>query len=100
MRIFQVNLFSARDGMPVRISDVGQREALHNAHDLRALQAVGPDGPITLVALIHRKPSFEGAAKDFEVSHDSMTRKWKARSLGLDGLQVFDLGNTDQEPRK
>ena len=26
LRIFQVNLFSARDGMSVRISDVGQRE--------------------------------------------------------------------------
>ncbi len=76
--------------------------------DLQTLQATGPDCPITLVELIHRKQSFEGGAKDYEFSRLSMTqhwneghedvevtlnhKTWKARKIGQDGLQVFDLG--------
>jgi len=151
VRIFQVDLFSARDGLPEVLNDVGQREKdirfssrtrlttdrylqLHNLRraakrlaeklpealrgdpDLAELLTIGPDCPITLVELIHRKQSFEGGAKDFEFSRDSMTRhwaegvadvqhtlahrKWKARNPGADGLQVFDLGSADLEKRK
>lgn len=151
VRIFQVDLFSARDDMPEGLNAVGQREkdirfssrtrlttdrylqlhalraaakrlstklpeALRADPDLAELQAIGPDYPITLVELIHRKQSFEGGTKDYEFSRDSMTRhwaegvadvqhtlahrKWKARSPGQDGLQVFDLGSANLEIRK
>jgi NTE family protein len=72
------------------------------------LQATGPDCPITLVELIHRKQSFEGSAKDYEFSRLSMCqhwnegqqdvdrtlnhKDWKSRIAGQDGLQLFDLG--------
>lgn len=83
-------------------------EKLKDDPDLKALQATGPDCPITLVELIHRKESFEGGAKDYEFSRLSMTqhwdegredvartlghKDWKGRKVGQDGLQVFDLG--------
>ena len=143
VRIFQVDLFSARGSLPKAISDVGQRQKdiqyssrtrlttdryrqLHDIRaaanrlatklpknlrddaDLLALKAVGPDCPITLVELIHRKQSFEGDAKDYEFSRLSMVehwkegandvrrtlshRTWKDRKIGQDGLQVFDVG--------
>lgn len=76
--------------------------------DLARLRAAGPDCPVTLVHLIHRKEGFEGTAKDYEFSRLSMTehwaagaadvqrtlshRDWKSREIGRDGLQVFDLG--------
>lgn len=81
---------------------------LRDNPDLRALQATGPDCPITLVELIHRKQSFEGSAKDYEFSRLSMCqhwnegqqdvdrtlnhKDWKSRIAGQDGLQLFDLG--------
>lgn len=140
--IFQIDLFSASDGVPLKFSDVGQREKdvrfssrtrlttdryrqLHDVQqaavrlaaklpadmqadsDLAYLTGTGPSCPITLVELIHRKQTFEGGAKDYEFSRDSMQRhwaegaadtnhtlahrKWKARKAGADGLQVFDL---------
>jgi NTE family protein len=83
-------------------------KGLQNDPDLQALQATGPDGPITLVELIHRKQSFEGGAKDYEFSRLSMTqhwdegradvdrtlthKDWTGRKIGQSGLQVFDLG--------
>lgn len=141
--IFQIDLFSARDGVPTAMTDVGQRQKdiqyssrtrlttdryrhLHDLRtaanrlaaklpdsfkddpDLKALRATGPDCPITLVELIHRKQSFESGAKDYEFSRLSMTqhwnegcrdvkrtlghKDWKGRKTGLEGLQVFDLG--------
>lgn len=84
---------------------------LRDNPDLRALQATGPDCPITLVELIHRKQSFEGSAKDYEFSRLSMCqhwqegqqdvdrtlnhKDWKSRIAGQDGLQLFDLGAPD-----
>ena len=80
---------------------------LQSDPDLQKLRSVGPDSPIALVELIHRKQSFEGEAKDYEFSRLSMHqhwkegaedvmrtlahRKWKNRKIGTDGLQVFDL---------
>lgn len=77
--------------------------------DLKVLQASGPNCPVTLVHLIHRKEGFEGNSKDYEFSRLSMTehwlagvadvsrtlrhRIWKSRVVGQDGLQVFDLGD-------
>lgn len=77
--------------------------------DLALLRSAGPDCPVTLVHLIHRKEGFEGNSKDYEFSRLSMTehwnagiadvgrtlahKKWKSREPGKDGLQVFDLGS-------
>ncbi|TNF18278.1 MAG: patatin-like phospholipase family protein [Rhodobacteraceae bacterium] len=76
--------------------------------DLALLREAGPDCPVTLVHLIHRKEGFEGLSKDYEFSRLSMTehwaagradvgrtlahKRWKGRKIGKDGLQVFDLG--------
>ena len=76
--------------------------------DLAMLRAAGPDCPVTLVHLIHRKEGFEGNSKDYEFSRLSMGehwaagqadagrtlahKAWKSRQIGKDGLQVFDLG--------
>ncbi len=76
--------------------------------DLALLREAGPDCPVTLVHLIHRKEGFEGISKDYEFSRLSMTehwtagsadvdrtlahKTWKSREVGKDGLQVFDLG--------
>ncbi|WP_102107637.1 DUF3734 domain-containing protein [Oceaniglobus roseus] len=76
--------------------------------DLKRLTAAGPEAPIKLVELIHRKQGFEGGAKDYDFSRDSMTRhwaegaadvartlahpKWLARKTGQDGLQILDPG--------
>ncbi len=93
---------------------------LQDDPDLKALRAIGPDCPITLVELIHRRQNFESGAKDYEFSRLSMTqhwengrddvartldhKDWRARKIGQDGLQVFDLstpngsvkGNSDE----
>ncbi len=77
--------------------------------DLAQLRDVGPDCPVALVHLIHRKEGFEGNSKDYEFSRLSMTehwtagiadvkhtlshKKWKSREIGKDGLQIFDLGS-------
>ncbi|MCB1369226.1 MAG: patatin-like phospholipase family protein [Rhodobacteraceae bacterium] len=77
--------------------------------DLALLCAGGPDCPVTLVHLIHRREGFEGNSKDYEFSRLSMRqhwaagiadvqrtlshKKWKSREIGKDGLQVFDLGS-------
>ena len=63
---------------------------------------------MTLAHLIHRKEGFESNSKDYEFSRLSMTEHWaagmadakrtitheawKSRQIGMDGLQVFDLG--------
>lgn len=76
--------------------------------DLALLREAGPDCPVTLVHLIHRREGFEGNSKDYEFSRLSMNehwkagsadvgrtlahKKWKSREIGKDGLQVFDLG--------
>ncbi|NIZ12735.1 patatin-like phospholipase family protein [Phaeobacter sp. HF9A] len=86
-------------------------DALKQDPDLLALQAAGPACPITLVELIHRKQSFEGGTKDYEFSRLSMTQHWaegredvartlnheawQGRTIGQEGLQVFDLSATD-----
>lgn len=83
-------------------------EELRSDPDLALLRAAGPGCPITLAHLIHRKEGFESDAKDYEFSRLSMTEHWragaadvrrtlehaqfKAREIGRDGLQVFDLG--------
>ncbi|MBS0573353.1 MAG: patatin-like phospholipase family protein [Proteobacteria bacterium] len=81
---------------------------LRDDPDLAVLRRAGPDCPITLVHLIHRKAGFEGLAKDYEFSRLSMVQhwdtgaddvartlahgQWKSREIGKDALQVFDLG--------
>jgi NTE family protein len=83
-------------------------KALQNDPDLAALCAVGPQGPVTLMHLIHRKEAFEGASKDYEFSHISMKAHWAAgradveTSLGdprwttrtsmADDISIFDFG--------
>ncbi|WP_067222812.1 DUF3734 domain-containing protein [Stappia indica] len=82
--------------------------ALRSDPDLALLRGAGPDCPVTLVHLIHRKEGFESNSKDYEFSRLSMTEhwaagtndvkrtlahgKWKSREIGKDGLQIFDLG--------
>lgn len=77
--------------------------------DLALLRNAGPDCPVTLVHLIHRREGFESNSKDYEFSRLSMSehwtagqadvtrtlghKKWKSREIGKDGLQVFDLGS-------
>lgn len=76
--------------------------------DLAKLCRVGPQGPVTLMHLIHRKESFEGASKDYEFSHISMKAHWAAgasdvttslsdplwtaRSQTPDTIAIFDFG--------
>ena len=75
------------------------------------MRKAGPTGPVTLVHLIHHKQGFEGSGKDYEFSRQSMSDHWAAgrrdvehtlshpnwtsRTVGTDGLQVFDLGPAD-----
>ena len=88
-------------------------EALKDDPDLAVLRQAGPSCPVTLVHLIHRNQGFEGSGKDYEFSRQSMSDHWAAgrgdvtrtlshntwtsRSVGADGLQVFDLGTSDNE---
>lgn len=83
-------------------------ERLQSDPDLALLRGAGPGCAVTLVHLIHRKQGFESTSKDYEFSRLSMTehweagrndvrrtlshKAWKARKIGRDGLQVFDLG--------
>ncbi len=80
--------------------------------DLALLRATGPECPVTLAHLIHRKEGFESNSKDYEFSRLSMSehwaagmtdvkrtlshQSWKSRQIGMDGLQVFDLGAKDE----
>ncbi len=84
-------------------------ESLANDPDLAVLLKSGPGCPVTLVHLIHRKESFEGASKDYEFSRLSMEQHWAAgqgdvkktfahnawrnRTIDWDGLRIFDLSN-------
>ncbi len=86
-------------------------EDLQSDPDLEFLRDTGPDCPVTLAHLIHRKEGFESNSKDYEFSRLSMTehwaagmtdvkrtlahKTWKSRQIGKDGLQVFDLGAKD-----
>lgn len=88
-------------------------KTLQDDPDLAFLRATGPACPITLVELIHRKQSFETQSKDYEFSRLAMEahwlagsgdtqrtlahKRWKARKIGQDGLQVFDLAHADEE---
>ena len=81
---------------------------LRNDPDMTWLCNTGPDCPVTLVHLIHRKVEYEGQSKDYEFSRLSMTEHWASgstdvdttfshdawrhRQVAHDGLQVFDLG--------
>jgi NTE family protein len=81
--------------------------------DLAFLRDAGPACPVALVHLIHRKEAFEGASMDYEFSRRSMLdhwaagrtdvqktfrhSAWKARVVGAEGLQVFDLGHHQGE---
>ncbi|WP_415182936.1 patatin-like phospholipase family protein [Phaeovulum sp.] len=85
---------------------------LQSDPDLAVLRAAGPQCPVTLVHLIHRKEGFESDSKDYEFSRLSMNEhwaagkadvkktlthtKWKSRQIGKDGLQVFDLGQSHE----
>ena len=87
-------------------------DAFKNDPDLDLLRHAGPDCPVTLVHLIHRKQGFEGSGKDYEFSRQSMSDHWAAgrrdvdrtlthtswtsRTVGTDGLQVFDLGTEEK----
>jgi NTE family protein len=81
---------------------------LRDDPDLKFLRTVGPDCPVTLVHLIHRKEGFESQSKDYEFSRLSMIEHWAAgdqdveRSLAHPawkrrkpvhhGIQIFDFG--------
>lgn len=83
-------------------------EAIQSDPDQALLRDTGPECPVTLVHLIHRKEGFESNSKDYEFSRISMSEHWAAgqrdvqrtlshptwtaRDIGHDGLQVFDLG--------
>lgn len=85
---------------------------LQSDPDLKSLRATGPDCPITLAHLIHRKEGFESSTKDYEFSRLSVNehwaagvadvkrtlshKTWKSRDVGHDGLQVFDLGSKNE----
>ncbi|MGB3243059.1 MAG: patatin-like phospholipase family protein [Sulfitobacter sp.] len=91
-------------------------KALQDDPDVKALQATGPACPITLVELIHRKQSFEGSTKDYEFSRISMTQHWEegiadvlrtlthvdwtSRTIGSEGLKLFDLGAPEAAPKR
>ena len=80
---------------------------LQDDSDLQFLLDAGPQCPVALMHLIHRKEEFEGQSKDYEFSRISMKqhwvagiddttkslnhRLWKNRKRGDAGLQVFDL---------
>jgi NTE family protein len=82
-----------------------------NDPDLAALCHAGPQGPVTLMHLIHRKEAFEGAAKDYEFSRPTMTqhweagardvarslahREWKARPDQNVGIAIYDFGRAE-----
>jgi len=84
---------------------------LRDDPDVALLEAVGARCPVTLAHLIHRKEVFETQTKDYEFSRLSMIehwaagkrdaqrtlthKSWKARSVPVDGIQVFDLGRRD-----
>lgn len=85
---------------------------LQSDPDLTRLLAVGPECPVTLAHLIHRKEGFESNSKDYEFSRLSMAehwaagiadvkrtlshKSWKSRQIGTDGLQIFDFGAKDE----
>lgn len=80
--------------------------------DLAALCAVGPQGPVTLMHLIHRKETFEGASKDYEFSHLTMKDhwregaidvkaslsdpRWQSRDMLPDDIAIFDFGSNEK----
>lgn len=86
-------------------------DTLKDDPDLALLREAGPSCPVTLVHLIHRKEGFEGGAKDYEFSRQSMSdhwaagrgdvtrtlthKTWKSRRVGTSGLHVFDLGTSE-----
>jgi len=86
-------------------------EELKNDPDLQSLISAGPQCPVSLMHLIHRKEDFEGQSKDYEFSRISMKQHWAAgkkdtaRSLDHTawknrkrddaGLQVFDHSASD-----
>ena len=81
---------------------------MSNDPDLAELCKTGSDCPITLVHLINRRTAYDGAAKDYEFSNQSMSdhwadgiadvkktfrhRSWLDRRQNTDGLAIFDLG--------
>lgn len=85
---------------------------LRSDPDLAFLLAAGPECPVALAHLIHRKEGFESNSKDYEFSRLSMSehwtageedvqrtlshKSWKSRQIGKDGLQIFDLAITDK----
>ncbi len=97
------SLRSAAERLAAKLS-----KELQSDPDLALLLAAGPECPVTLAHLIHRKEGFESSSKDYEFSRLSMTEHWAAgmadaentvshktwtsRQIGKDGLQVFDLG--------
>ena len=101
------NIRAAADRLAGRLP-----EELQADPDLALLRGTGPECPVTLAHLIHRKEGFESPSKDYEFSRLSMTehwaagmadvkrtlshKAWKSREIGRDGLQVFDLGATEE----
>ncbi len=97
------NITAAAKRLKAKLPSAFQDDA-----DLAALCAVGPQGPVTLMHLIHRKEDFEGASKDYEFSRVSMKAHWAAgeadvtasladpkwigRSLDTDDIAIFDFG--------
>ena len=104
------DLRAAADRLAARLPD-----NLVTDPDLALLRAAGPACPVTLVELIHRKESFEGASKDYEFSRLSMTEHWAAGQSDVqktlqhpawrnrkhtEGLQMFDLAAALAAPRE
>ncbi len=82
-------------------------EDKRNDPDIRAFNALGDTHHVAIVHLIYRRKAYEGQAKDYEFSRDSMLDHWKAgfddASIACckapwkepvheeDGIRVYDL---------
>ena len=87
-------------------------DEFRNDPDLAMLVEAGPAYPVSLMHLIYRHADHESGSKDYEFSRLSMSehwaagmadakrtlshKSWKTRQVGQDGLQVFDLGATEE----
>jgi NTE family protein len=118
MLVFQVDLFSARGGMPETIMDVYAREKdiryssrtrqitdqllrMRKAReavqrllaklpaefaddpDYQRVARLAAEQPVNIVHLIYRKHGWEGGARDFEFSRDTMEHHWREGRAAL-----------------
>ncbi len=65
----------------------------------RFLRDTGPECPVTLAHLIHRKEGFESNSKDYEFSRLSMTEHWAAGMADANGHFRTRHGNPARSAR-